>query len=175
MNQPPAAFTSPSAWRPPRVYHYIVFPTWTCWLATQAQLHPAFGAEQCRTARIWDGCCSPSTQQAQSPRSHQGSLLPDTSLVHLRLGCSRHPLGTQTNCLLGAFLKPQFTLGKGSLITLKNNRIKHYTPGVNYFMSKLYLPTCAANEYLIMLTALVEKKIYFTAFELNTIAGACML
>lgn len=43
-------------------------------------------------------------------------------------------------------------------------------------MSSLYLPACAANEYLMMLTTLMEKReIYIATFELNTISGACML
>lgn len=69
----------------------------------------------------------------------------------------------------------EFSLGKGGLITLKNNHIKRNTLGVNYCMSGLYLPICAINEYLIMLTTPAENEIYVTAFELGTISGVCML
>lgn len=74
---------------------------------------------------------------------------------------------------MGSYQK--FSLGKGGLITLKKNHIKWNTLGVNYSMSSLYLPICAINEYLIMLTTPVENEIYVTAFELDTISGACML
>lgn len=69
----------------------------------------------------------------------------------------------------------KFSLGKGVLITLKNNHIKWNALGVNYFMSSFYLPICAINEYFIMLTTSEEKEIYVTAFELDTLSGACIL
>lgn len=104
----------------------------------------------------------------ESTQSREKGLKTST-LVRCSSPVNQYPL----QVCMGTHRK--FSLGKGVLITLKNNHVKWNALGVNYFMSSLYLPICAINEYFIMLTTSEEKEIYVTAFELGTLSGACIL